>query len=561
MRYEKVSTYFKENKLLVVILCMGGFLFNALMCLVPVLQGQAINGLQDGIPFPKLAGILGLFIGLVVLVQFNRFLKRYLGRLFQSKMVRTMRKVSYRNLLKMELSYFQTVSQGDILNKILTDIEDFSNGISKMTMETFDTFVLLIGYITTLFVLDWQLTLITMLFIFLSIISVKWFKTLIFQYTKEYKEFLSKTKDTTLNCLKNELYYRGLGVSGTYRNRYEKEQEVLEKKTIRSMTLKSSMEPLYRIIGFLGLFFILWMGGERVLKGTFLIGDFSAYLTIYLLVARKASRIGRVYGWYQDMRVAKVRCESFLKEREAGRKPFPEDTKRNEKEACHWALEAEGFSFGFDEAFSTPVLNFTFHSGERIGICGGVHTGKSTLLAGLTGLYSYGGSLKLQGCEVSEYRCPIGYCPADSLIFEDTLEENIMLGRKGDLEKAIRDSGLEHDLQLFKDGRKQLLSHSMVNLSGGQEKRLGIARAVFGEPRLILLDDPFQSIDKKTTLRILDGIQAYKNSITILVSNQPFILKQMDWLIYLTETGYRIGTFEELSDMPEFRVFEKEGEA
>ncbi len=560
MKYEKISTYFKENKFLVAVLCMGGFLFNTLMCFVPIQQGKAINDLTNGVPFSNLCRTVGLLMGLVLIVQFNRFLKRYLGRLFQSKMVRTMRKVSYRNLLKLELSYFQTVSQGDILNKILTDIEDFSNGISKMTMETFDTFVLLIGYITSLFFMDWQLSLITMIFILLSTVSVKWFKNLIFRYTKEYKEYLSETKDTTLACLKNELYYRGLGISGIYRKQYEEEQAALEKKAVRSMVLKSSMEPLYHMIGFLGLFFILWLGGSRVMTGAYPVGTFSAYLTTYLLVARKASRIGRVYGWYQDMRVAKIRCEFFLKDREDSREPFPKEMEGDEKESGQLVLKAEEFSFGFDKAFSTPVLNFAFHSGEQIGICGAVHTGKSTLLAGLTGLYGYQGSLKLQGWEVSGYRCPIGYCPAKSMVFEDTLAENITLGRMGDLEKAIKDSGLKRDVQLFADGEEQLLSHSLVNLSGGQEKRLGIARAVFGEPKLLLLDDPFQSIDKETTFEILDNLKAYKESIVILVTNQPFILKRMNRLLYLTGTEYRLGAFEELSKMPEFQAFIKEGE-
>lgn len=575
--YEKISTYLKENLMLVIFLCIGGFLFNALLCLVPILQGQAINGLVDGIPFPDLCRILGLFFGLVLIVQFNRFLKRYLGRLFQSKMTRTMRKVSYRNLLKMELTYIGRASKGDILNKLLADVEDFSNGISKMTMETFDTFVLLAGYLCTLLWLDWKLTGITMFFIILSIVSVKWFKSRIFQTAKVYKEYLSHTKDTTLNCLKNELYYRGMGVSGIYRKRYEEEQKELEKKTIASMALQTSMEPLYHMIGFLGLFFILWFGGKQALAGNMSIGDFSAYLTTYLLVARKASRIGRVYGWYQNMRVAKVRCEPFLKERENSRKPFPKESAgaAPEKEEplekggpqaegmafAKAALTARDFSFGFDEAFTTPVLNFSFQPGERIGVCGGVHTGKSTFLAGLSGIYGYEGSLKLDDCEIKEYQCPIGYCPADSLIFEATLEENILLGREGDFQRAVQDAGLKQDISLFQEGKDLPLSHSLVNLSGGQEKRLAVARALFGRSRLILLDDPFQSIDKETTLSILKSTEAYPDSILFLVSNQPFILKQMDRLLFFKENDCLEGSFEELSEHPEFSAFIKGGEA
>lgn len=564
--YEKISAYFAENLTLVVILCIGGFLFNALMCLVPVMQGQAINELTEGVPFSTLKNTILLFGGLVLLVQFNRFLKRYLGRLFQSKMIRTMRTVSYSNMLKMDLSYFTNHSHGDILNKILLDIDDFSLGISRMTMETFDTFVLLIGYLCTMFFMDLRLTLVLLVFLFLSVISIGWFRNLILKTTKAYKEYLSKTKDTTLSCIKNEMYYRGLGVCEGYMEKYEKEQKELEHLAVKSMALKSSMEPLYHMIGWLGLFFILWMGGSRVISGSLPVGTFSAYLTTYLLVARKASRIGRVYGWYQNMQVSRKRCEPFLVEREEKRKPFVQEQERkpfvSEQETTKkWQLRADNFSFGFDANFSTPKLSFVFEKGERIGICGGVHTGKSTLLAGLTGLYGYEGNLTLAGKEVKEYACPIGYCPAKVLVFEDTWKENITLGRQGDYKKAISDAMLEEDISLLEKGENQTLSRSMHNISGGQEKRLGLARALFGHPPLIYLDDPFQSIDRDNAEQIIENLKTYGNSILLIVTNQPFLLREMTRILFLKESGFLLGTFEELMKDSEFQAFVKEGES
>ncbi len=558
--YEKISAYFMENLPLVAALCIGGFLFNALMCLVPVLQGQAINELTEGVPFWKLKNTLLLFFGLVLVVQFNRFLKRYLGRLFQSRMVRTMRRVSCRNMLKMELTYFTNHSHGDILNKILLDIDDFSLGVSRMTMETFDTFVLLLGYLCTMFSMDVALTLVVLIFLILSVISIGWFREKILKTTRKYKEYLSMTKDTTLSCIENEMYYRGLGVSEGYMEQYQAQQKRLEQLAVKSMALKGSMEPLYHMIGWLGLFFILWMGGNRVVSGSLPVGTFSAYLTTYLLVARKVSRIGRVYGWYQNMQVSRKRCEPFLMEREERKRPFEKGEEDAGERTNPVVLEAKDFSFGFDGAFSTPRLSFAFLKGERIGICGGVHTGKSTLLAGLSGLYGYEGSLALEGKEVKDYRCPIGYCPASILVFEDTWRENITLGRQGDVKKALSDSMLLHDIALLEKGENQLLSRSMHNISGGQEKRLGLARALFGEPEVILLDDPFQSIDRNNAEQILENLKTYKNSVLLMATNQPFLLKEMNRLIFLRESGFSIGSYEELSRDSEFRAFIKEGQ-
>ena len=82
-----------------------------------------------------------------------------------------------------------------------------------------------------------------------------------------------------------------------------------------------------------------------------------------------------------------------------------------------------------------------------------------------------------------------------------------------------------------------------------------LARAVFNEPPLILLDDPFQSIDKQTVLHIIDSLRSFKNSIIFSVTNQSFLLKKMDKILFLKEDGYDFGTFEELSVKYDFKGF------
>lgn len=556
--YDKIVTYFKENKGLVAVLAVTDFLFNALMCLIPVVQGMAVNAFSEGRPFRELLTVTLSFVGLVLFVQVNRYAKRYLGRSFGSRIALSMRRVSYENLIRTELSYFQNVSKGDILNKILSDIADASDGITKMTTECFDTLVLLSGYLITMIIMDVQIALIVMVFVLLSIISSKAFKKLIYGYTKEYKEYLSYTKDFTLTCLTNELNYRSLGVNGIFRKRYGKSQDILEKKALKSMVLQSCLEPVYSIVTWLGLFFIVFLGGRRVLQGTLSIGVFTAFLSTYLLVAQKASRIGRVYGWYQNLKVSWVRCKPYLVRKE--------DMHQKRKELVgDFCLEAEDFSFSFvdlgknghskaehteenvssaqkenkEEAFHLPRMNFKVHKGEMIGICGKVHTGKSTLLAALSGLYPYEGSLRLNGRELRENRVILGYCSSENLVFEDTLSYNVTMGRPGEgLKSALEDAHFWEEVEAFPNKEEQILSHSLVNLSGGQQKRLMLARALYGRPPLILLDDPFQSIDKKQVEQILKRLRSYEDSIIFAVTNQEFLLEKMDWVLELRDGGY-----------------------
>ncbi len=562
MRYDKVSTYFKENKGLVAVLAVTDFFFNALMCMIPIVQGMAVNGFSKGKSFEELCKITGAFLALVLFVQINRYVKRYLGRSFGNRIALSMRKASYENLLHTPMSEYQNISKGDILNKILSDIFDASDGITKMTTEIFDTIVLLLGYLITMLWMDVQITAIVMIFILISIVSAKAFKKLIYGYTKEYKEYLSYSKDLTLTCINNELNYRGFGVNETYRQRFEKAQKELEKKSLKSMVLQSCLEPVYSMLTWVGLFFIVWIGGQRVLEHSLDIGTFSAFLTTYMLTANKASRVGRVYGWYQDLRVSWERCKPYFVAKEDGRQVV-------EELSPEFVLEARDFSFGFDERFHLPKMDFQVKTGEIIGVCGKVHTGKSTLLAALSGLYPYEGSLLADGHELKDVKCPVGYCSSENQVFEDSIYYNVTMGREhvsdnggcrgngtssqgGTDEmflKAVSDGGFLEEIYAMPEKEQQLLSHSLINLSGGQQKRLMLARALYGCPQIVLLDDPFQSVDRPNVEKIIQNLRKYENSIIFAVSNQDFVLEKMDKVLMLTEDGYEFGLWSEVKSL------------
>lgn len=98
------------------------------------------------------------------------------------------------------------------------------------------------------------------------------------------------------------------------------------------------------------------------------------------------------------------------------------------------------------------------------------------------------------------------------------------------------------------EGQNTILSHSTENLSGGQKKRLQIARCLYQSPSLIALDDPFNAIDIKMSEEILDNIKNnYSNSIVVIVNNQKEILKKMDKILFLKHDSYLMGSYDELA--------------
>ena len=309
------------------------------------------------------------------------------------------------------------------------------------------------------------------------------------------------------------------------------------------MILKSSLEPTYQAIALIGLFFVIYMCGMKVMNETWLIGTFSAYLTTYVLVANKTSKVGKIFNAITTLKVSWKRCSSYLKAKEPPKEiTYPTDKLR---------LEVNNLTFGFDQSFVLHNISFHLNKGETLGVCGMIHSGKSTLGAALSGLYDYDGSIKLQGVELKEVRNDlannfISYAPSQTEIFNDTIRYNIAF-ENAEVNKEIHLSYLDEDINSFENKEDELLSHSIANLSGGQQKRLQISRGLYNSPKLIVMDDPFNAIDLEMSNKITDNIiKEYKESIFVLINNQKEILQKMDYIIFLKHDSYIYGTYEEM---------------
>lgn len=545
-KYEKISTYFKENIHIVIPLCISALFFDGLMCLVPIVQGNTIDSLEQN-NYDKVVFNVILFISLVLFVQINRFFKRFLVRYFGNKMALRMRTISFANLLNRDISYFANNKAGDILNRNQTDIYDTTEGIRKMTTEFFDTIVLLLGYIITMIIMDSFITLVLSGILIVSVFISRLIRKQVYKSTKEYKEFLSLNKQLTLNNLNNELYYRGFGVSDAYYDEYLSSIKILKKKSTKMLVYQSSLEPLYQGVALLGVFFIAYFGGMKVMDNVYEIGTLSAYITTYLLVARKTARVGKVFNAYQGFKVSWQRCKSFLVDNEISK---VEVTFSNDSLIC------KDLSYQYNpQSFKLPPVNFSCKIGEIIGVCGKIHSGKSTFLRALTGEYDTNGSAMLGSVDLKTVARSkeqyISYCAPNVSLFSDSIRNNIVLGREGDLEEAIKCSGLTNDLERL-GGLEAMISHSTANISGGEQKRLQMARSLFNNSKLVLLDDPFQSVNVELANEMISSLKTYKDKIIIFVSNNINVLKNTNKIIMFNDDNVIVDSYQNLVKNHEF---------
>lgn len=529
--YNKIRYYFYYLWWILVPLTITGILYDSLMSFIPRIQGDAINSIKQQNTDLIIKSSL-IFLGLTIFVQINRFLKRYLVRVFSNKMNYLMRNKCFNHMLSLDMAFYEQNKVGDILNKNTTDISDTCESIRKLTTEIFDTVILMIGYIVSYFLLDYKIALMSLPFVLISIIISLFLKKKVYMTTKDYKEYSSKFKDSTLNMLKNEIYFRGIGVNAKYINQYSKEVDILAKKNVKNLVYKASMESIYSSIGFIGLFFVLYFGLNNVIDGTYDIGTFTTILTTFVLIANKGAKVGKSFNAYQGLKVTWKRI-----------KPFLEDDIEKEEE---YQFNSDGlslidFSYSYDD-FKTPTITYSFNKDEKIGIVGRVHTGKSTLLKSLTGLYEYDGEAKLNGIDLKDLfkskNQVISYCPSKESLFKDSIANNIELGRDGNIKEALNSACLT-DSQLDINTE---INPTMVNISGGQKQILMLARSLYHQSNMYLLDNPFSSLERSMSESISNQVLDM-NGLFFIVTNDENILKKLDRIIYLNDGIAKIDTY------------------
>lgn len=529
--YNKIRYYFYYLWGILVPLTITGILYDSLMSFIPRIEGDAINSIKQQNTDLIIKSSL-IFLGLTIFVQINRFLKRYLVRVFSNKMNYLMRNKCFNHMLSLDMAFYEQNKVGDILNKNTTDISDTCESIRKLTTEIFDTVILMIGYIVSYFLLDYKIALMSLPFVLISIIISLLLKKKVYMTTKDYKEYSSKFKDSTLNMLKNEIYFRGMGVNEKYIDQYSKEVDILAKKNVKNLVYKASMESIYSSIGFIGLFFVLYFGLNNVIDGTYDIGTFTTILTTFVLIANKGAKVGKSFNAYQGLKVTWKRI-----------KPFLEDDIEKEEE---YQFNSDGlslidFSYSYDD-FKTPTITYSFNKDEKIGIVGRVHTGKSTLLKSLTGLYEYDGEAKLNGIDLKDLfkskNQVISYCPSKESLFKDSIANNIELGRDGNIKEALNSACLT-DSQLDINTE---INPTMVNISGGQKQRLMLARSLYHQSNMYLLDNPFSSLERSMSESISNQVLDM-NGLFFIVTNDENILKKLDRIIYLNDGIVKIDTY------------------
>lgn len=554
-----VFSYFRRERKFLALTAVTGIVYNVGMTAAPWFEGQLAQYLFDILGGTRAAVDLVMlsvaYVLVIGMVQAMRALKRLFVRKFANNVSRAMKESIYHHLVHESYAEVQGEDAGAVMTRAIADAETCAEGMRKFTTEVFDTGVLMVSYLVMLFVLDWRLTLIVIVFPPIAYIVAAALKRRVAESVSASREAMSRLNDAAVDSVSHALTYRVFGEDGNRVRAYEDVLGDYERKNVAAGIWQNSPQPVYLAISMIGVIPILFWGGANVLGdgwAVWSIAAFTSFLSCFTSLATKSSHAAKLFNAVQKAQVSWDRIKGYLVECETEPVALPV--------AQPAVLEMDHVDFAYGQgsergSFGLHDLNLIARPGQIVGITGRVASGKSTFGKVFLEEHPHEGSLRYGGRDLeARHQAVFAYTGHDPELFTGTVRENVALAEDDVVDEA-RLARVLAEVQI--DGEvspETRVGMEGGELSGGQQARVSLARALYSEAPVLILDDPFAAVDADTEERIFQALRQSEAWRTILlISHRLALFPQMDQVVFLEGGRMVAGTHAQLMSNEGYR--------
>ncbi len=572
-RPDRILAYFQVEWKTLIWITISGLVYNLGLMAGPWSEGKMVGCLMriltGAARFSTMLRLALFYVIVIGTVQLARYIKRFYVRRFANDVNRRMKRILYCTLVHKSRVELEKEGAGNVITKAVSDVDDCVEGMRKFTTEIFDTGVALFGYVCMLLYYDWRIALISLIFPPFSYMIAEKMKAVVQRTGAAYKEETGRLNTETLDRITNAITYRVYGCERERGEHYEACLTEYEQSAVKANIWNAALPPVYRVIALAGTVMILYLGSRNIVGigwTSWDVAAFTTFLSCYTKLSDKSSKAAKLFNAVQKAQVSWKRIHPYM-ERAAETVVEDEIAVREEKisiENCGEAMNAdwEGGTedktrmeevgkmekvitadhLTFAYPGSDPIfrdISFTAMPGQIIGITGPVACGKSTLGRSFLCEYPYEGHLTYGSRELSSYTEQersriVGYLGHDPELLGDSVENNVLLGDDDDVWTWLKAVCLDEEVREMEEKEKTVVGNSGVRLSGGQAARLALARTLCHKKPILVLDDPFSALDRRTEKQVFEHVKAYsKDRIVFLISHRLYLFPELDQVIWM----------------------------
>ena len=524
----------------------------------PILVGNAVDliiakGLVD------FDGIINIIIKLGVTVTVTG-IAQWLMSLCTNKItycvVRDIRNDAFAKLQKLPLSYIDSHPHGDIISRIISDLEQVSDGLLMGFSQLFTGVCTIFGTLGFMLSINVKITLIVVILTPLSLFVARFIAKNTFKLFHQQSVARGDMTSLVEEMTGNQKVVTAFGYQEEAEEQFEEVNLKLQKVGLNATFFSSLTNPCTRFVNNLVYMAVGIVGALSVIKGVgFTVGNLSCFLTYANQYTKPFNEISGVITELQSAFASAKRVFEVIDETEE----IPDSSNATVLTSVDGTLDVDNVSFSYVPDVKL-IENFNLHvkSGQRTAIVGPTGCGKTTMINLLMRFYDTdSGEIRISGepikdCTRDSMRSMYGMVLQETWLKTGTIRENLCYGKPDATEEEIRAAAktvcADEFIMGLENGYKTEMYEGGSQLSGGQRQLVSFARTLISDPKILILDEATSSIDAKTEKELQKGLQELlKGRTSFIIAHRLSTIKNCDKIMFISNKGItEAGTHDEL---------------
>lgn len=561
--FRRLLTLIEKYKFLVLLSLLLAVVVVATQLYAPILFGKAVD-LAIGKGNVDIKGIIiiliktGIVIGITALAQ---WIMSVINNRITYRVVMDLRVQAFRHLQKLDIAYIDSHEHGDIVSRIITDIDQLSDGLLMGFTQFFTGVVTILGTLIFMFSVNVKIALIVVLLTPLSLFVASFIAKRTYSMFKKQSETRGEITSHINEMVGNQKLVKAFGREEASEEKFDEINERLTKYSLKASFFSSMVNPSTRLINAIVYAGVGGFGALSVIAGRLSVGQLSCFLSYATQYTKPFNEISGVVTELQNALASAARVFELIDEKEQ----LPDRDGAKELEKADGRVEFDNVCFSYDKSRELiKNLSISAKPGQRVAIVGPTGCGKSTLINLLMRFYDPdSGMIKVDGENSADFtrkslRKNFGMVLQETWLKSGTVRENIAYSNPDATdEEIIAAAKLTHAHSFIKrlpDGYDTVLGENGGSLSQGQKQLLCITRVLLNLPPMLILDEATSSIDSHTEIRIQKTFAKMMQGRTcFVVAHRLSTIRESD-IILVMNKGQIVeqGTHEQLLEKQGF---------
>ena len=539
------------------------FLSAVLTLYAPILIGDGVDLIlgKGNVDFDGIFRILKGLAAVLIVTGIAQWLMNLCNNTITYRVVKDVRMKAFARLQKLPLKYVDSHQYGDTISRMITDVDQFSDGLLMGFTQLFTGVVTIAGTLVFMLAIQVKIALVVILITPISLFVASFIAKKTYTMFQKQSEVRARMTSLVDEMIGNQRVVQAFGYQNQALDRFDEVNRELQGCSLKAIFFSSITNPSTRFVNGLVYTGVGIVGAIAAMRGVISVGQLSCFLSYANQYTKPFNEISGVVTELQNAFACAKRVFDFIEE-----ETEPEEGENvRELKQVDGSLKISNVSFSYDpEATLLHNLNLEVTPGQKIAIVGPTGCGKTTLINLLMRFYDVDeGQIATSGHDMLEVtrdslRSAYGMVLQETWLKSCSIAENIAYGKpdatREEIERAAKEAHAHEFIMRMKDGYDTLITEAGGNLSQGQKQLLCIARVMLKLPPMLILDEATSSIDTRTEIKIQEAFQRMMEGRTsFIVAHRLSTIQEADVILVMKDGNIiEQGNHEELLEKKGF---------